>query len=267
MKKNEKKPMSKKVKLIIIIIVAVLFIGAGITTFILLRKNCKNKAVVGTWDFYVQGNYGEVSFEFNKDNTFKFKSTGSQDQEGTYEKYDEYVILKFKDTTNNSEEVYAIPYVLYLKDDKMCVSSTKCDGQTDGYLTKREGEGTPTTTTTVSTTTKAQTLDSSEVTMYIFFGDGCPHCAELNEYINSDSFFKDVKIVKYETWYDANNQELVKKVGKKLGVEVNGVPFIVIGNKYFEGYSSSMNDEIKNTITSYKNKKSKYTDIVYKLVK
>lgn len=42
----------------------------------------------------------------------------------------------------------------------------------------------------------------------------------------------DVKLYKYEIWYDSHNQELLSKVQKEMGTtNKNGVPFTVIGKK------------------------------------
>ena len=56
------------------------------------------------------------------------------------------------------------------------------------------------------------------------------------------------------------------KVAKKLNVDASGVPFIVIGDKSFTGYSESMNEEIKAAIKDQFNNK-KYKDIVANIKK
>ena len=58
------------------------------------------------------------------------------------------------------------------------------------------------------------------------------------------------KVVDYETWYDEDNAELMKKVADARGEEANGVPYIIIGNKswngFAESYASEMLEEIKS---------------------
>ena len=105
-----------------------------------------------------------------------------------------------------------------------------------------------------------------KVTMYVFYGSTCPHCQELEEYVH-DTLRKDPKVkdfleVKYyEVWEDSNNSKLMMQVGNKLNVEVKGVPFMIIGEKYFMGYGESMNNTIVDTIVKQKNN-DKYVDLV-----
>ena len=40
----------------------------------------------------------------------------------------------------------------------------------------------------------------------------------------------------------------MEKVAEKLGDEVSGVPYIVIGKKSWSGYASDYDEEIMNTI-------------------
>jgi len=90
-----------------------------------------------------------------------------------------------------------------------------------------------------------------KINIYLFRGDGCPHCQEFLEYV-AKTLVKDegdkFNLVSFEVWNDKNNSNLMEKVAKKLGEEAGGVPFIVIGEKTFGGYSESMNEDIVNAI-------------------
>lgn len=94
--------------------------------------------------------------------------------------------------------------------------------------------------------------DSKKVKIYFFRGEGCPHCAEAEEFFDSikDEYGEYYTIVDYETWYNTENADLLQKVGKARDEEISGVPYILIGNKSWNGYSSDMNDEIISTIKS-----------------
>ncbi len=104
--------------------------------------------------------------------------------------------------------------------------------------------------TTEEKDTKSE--DSKKVKIYFFRGEGCPHCAEAEEFFDSikDEYGEYYKIVDYETWYNTENADLLQKVGEARGEEISGVPYILIGNKSWSGYSSDMNDEIISTIKS-----------------
>ena len=109
--------------------------------------------------------------------------------------------------------------------------------------------------------------EKARVNVYLFRGEGCPHCEEAMEWFNNtlakdEEYSKYYKLVDYEVWYDQENSELMDKVAKELGTDASGVPFIVIGDKYYSGFSSSASpDQIKNAIkSSYDNKD--YVDVV-----
>lgn len=94
-----------------------------------------------------------------------------------------------------------------------------------------------------------------KINIYLFYGEGCPHCEELKNYLNSldnkeKSYFN---IYTFEVWNNSTNQQFMKESAKSLNKEVSGFPFLIIGNKTFEGYNESMNIKIKKAIkTEYK---------------
>lgn len=98
--------------------------------------------------------------------------------------------------------------------------------------------------------------DEKVINIHLFYGNGCPHCAAEEEFLSD--YLKDrtdVKLYKYEVWYDSHNQELLSKVQKEMGTtNKNGVPFTVIGKKTIVGYADGVTDEqIKDTINYYLN--------------
>lgn len=115
--------------------------------------------------------------------------------------------------------------------------------------TQNNSESTPGSTsksTTQSTTEFAFNhesdidLSSNKPNIYIFWGDGCPHCKALAKFMSKlPAETKDkVNIYSFEVWSDKDNKTFMKKFGKYLGQDVSGVPFMIIGDKIFDGYSS-----------------------------
>ena len=84
---------------------------------------------------------------------------------------------------------------------------------------------------------------AKEVNVYMFYGKGCPHCEDALEYLNSIKNKYDLKIYKYEVWYNEENKILMNDVADLLEVNVTGVPFAIINNKAIIGYSSGTTDE------------------------
>lgn len=104
---------------------------------------------------------------------------------------------------------------------------------------------------------------NESVNIYLFYGDGCPHCAALEEYLNNEySSDKNVTMYKYEVWNNKENQELWKKVENITGEEAKGVPYFVIGEEVYQGYSAGSTWEKKVDRAIKKAKKNDYNDNV-----
>ena len=91
----------------------------------------------------------------------------------------------------------------------------------------------------------------NRVPVYIFRGEGCPHCAEAEAWFQSieEEYGSMFKIVDYETWENTENRELFVKVLKARGEYVSdeeslGVPYILVGDKSWNGFADDYKDEI-----------------------
>lgn len=102
------------------------------------------------------------------------------------------------------------------------------------------------------TNTDSNNEDSRKVKLYFFHGDGCPHCAEAEEFFDSieEEYGDKFEVVAYEVWYDTDNNELLQKIGEVRDENISGVPYILIGDKSWSGYESSLDDEIIEAIES-----------------
>ena len=101
---------------------------------------------------------------------------------------------------------------------------------------------------------KYQTSDDN-VNIYLLWGKGCPHCSDFIEYLaNYYKDFSHINLYAFETWYEEKNQDLFDIVGKEFSTQIRGVPFIVIGDKYFSGFSSAMESQIDSAIKAEYNK-------------
>ena len=92
--------------------------------------------------------------------------------------------------------------------------------------------------------------ESKEVKVYFFRGEGCPHCQEAEEWFKSieEEYGSYFEVVDYETWNDADNAELMQKVADKRGETAEGVPYIIIGNKSWNGFTESYEEEMIDQI-------------------
>ncbi len=112
---------------------------------------------------------------------------------------------------------------------------------------------------------KADNKEKEKINVYIFYGDGCPHCHKAFEFFEDieEEYGQYFNLVKYETWYSHRNNKMMSSVADALKTEKEnlGVPYIIIGDKTFLGYSESYNEDIKKAIVDAYNDDS-YIDKV-----
>jgi glutaredoxin len=88
-----------------------------------------------------------------------------------------------------------------------------------------------------------------KVVIYLFWGDGCPHCAAAKPFLQGLSVrYPKVEVHAYEVWNVPENQDLFKQMTAAKGFEPHGVPTIFIGERYWEGYSDPISLEIENAV-------------------
>lgn len=100
---------------------------------------------------------------------------------------------------------------------------------------------------------------NDKVNIYLFYGKGCPHCEALFTYFEGikSKYSKYYNLYAFEVWYNEDNGKTMDYFLEKFDKKVSSrsVPFLIIGDEAFEGYSSSMNQKIIDTIEEkYKNK-------------
>lgn len=108
--------------------------------------------------------------------------------------------------------------------------------------------------------------EKEKVNVYLFYGNGCGYCEAAKQFFASikEEYKEYYNLVEYEVWYVKENSQLMQDVASYLGKEVGGVPFIVIGETTFGGYSSEYDSDIIKAIKEeYENED--YVDIVAKV--
>ena len=107
--------------------------------------------------------------------------------------------------------------------------------------------------------------DDNDIRLYLFHGDGCPHCAEELKFLDTiQDNYPNLEIVKYEVWYNDENAELLKKVEDAFDIKKSGVPTTVIGDTVIMGFSSNTEAKIERAIQFYHN--HTYHDVVSKIM-
>lgn len=97
-------------------------------------------------------------------------------------------------------------------------------------------------------------VSPSKINIYFFYGDGCPHCAKEEKFLDSllEKYGDNINVYRYETWKDSNNKNYMFAIKALLKKDVNGrVPFTVIGKESFLGYNDYTGEKIENLIRVY----------------
>ena len=106
-------------------------------------------------------------------------------------------------------------------------------------------------------TTHTSNNDADDVKIFLFWGDGCPHCSEFIKYINEyDKENDNIQLYAFEVWYEKANSALISELEKEFNVTIKGVPFIVIGDQYFSGFAEGMKSKMEEAIKKTKTSKN-----------
>ena len=97
-----------------------------------------------------------------------------------------------------------------------------------------------------------------KINLYLFYGEECPHCEEERKWLKDiKKEYKDyLNIYEYEVWHDIDNSNIMDDIKKDLNFNGSGVPFTVVGEKVYLGFSDVTKSNIENTIRSYAELKS-----------
>lgn len=79
--------------------------------------------------------------------------------------------------------------------------------------------------------------EANETIPILFYGDGCPHCVIVEEYVAEKNIESAVPFVKKEVYYNRQNADDLVAKAKACGMPTNsiGVPFLWDGSKCLVG--------------------------------
>lgn len=100
----------------------------------------------------------------------------------------------------------------------------------------------------------AESSKISDITIYLFHSNSCPHCKKEKEFLST---LKDVKVKKYEI---SDNYEFLEKVRIELDIKESSVPLTIIGSDYIIGYNDEIKSQILDMIEDYR--KEDHCDVV-----
>jgi glutaredoxin len=85
----------------------------------------------------------------------------------------------------------------------------------------------------------AQKSADNQVNIYFFYGDGCPHCAAEEVFLQKlQSERPNVKVHRFEVWNNRDNAKLISSIIQKLNfnLKASSVPITFIGGQAISGY-------------------------------
>lgn len=85
-----------------------------------------------------------------------------------------------------------------------------------------------------------QTQNEEKLKVYLFQGDGCPHCIELENFIDDIKYiFPEIDFVRYEVYNNKENKKIFDEMAKKVGANSNSVPLTIIQDEYVVGFDTA----------------------------
>lgn len=92
-------------------------------------------------------------------------------------------------------------------------------------------------------------LAENKVNLYFFYGQGCPHCASEELFLEElEQNYPTLEIFKYEVYSNGDNQELFQQCSALAGTEIQRVPTTFIDMKPHIGFSNSIAQQIESEI-------------------
>ncbi len=91
--------------------------------------------------------------------------------------------------------------------------------------------------------------DPGSVELVMFYGQGCPHCARLEAFLDEIADdYPTLKVEHYEVYSDQDNREVFFDLAKAYGLEPEGVPTVFIDDQVIVGFSSTQAQQIESQI-------------------
>jgi cytochrome c biogenesis protein CcdA/glutaredoxin len=90
---------------------------------------------------------------------------------------------------------------------------------------------------------------SNDVHLHVFYGEGCPHCAQLHAYTDYlQNEYDNLIVENHEVYFNNTERILFEKVSRDYNTTIQGVPTVFINDKVIVGFSSSLAKEMEDEI-------------------
>jgi len=90
------------------------------------------------------------------------------------------------------------------------------------------------------------------VDVYVFHGEGCPHCANALAFLGDlQADHPTLTVHEYEVWYDATNRALLEAFAAAYRRPIEGVPILILGDEWWVGFGASTERDLRERIARY----------------
>ena len=97
----------------------------------------------------------------------------------------------------------------------------------------------------------AATDEGDEVRIVLFWGDGCPHCASEEAFLEGlVARHPGLVVDAYEVWNDEENRQRFVEVAAAHGIEPSGVPGTFVAGRAWIGFSDAVAAEIEAVVVA-----------------
>lgn len=89
------------------------------------------------------------------------------------------------------------------------------------------------------------------VAIYFFWGEGCPHCVEARPVVEAlAEQYPGAELRTYEVYDSRENAALLNRMADAMGFGIVAVPTIVIGDRYWIGYTNSLAAQVEPVLAA-----------------
>ncbi|MBW2981422.1 hypothetical protein KY343_00950 [Candidatus Woesearchaeota archaeon] len=156
------------------------------------------------------------------------------------EKYEPEIRAEVQDIVDESISAHAVnpvvcdaPYIRYgtgccldKNNNKICDNDESEPEEPEPYIPEPEGD--------------------YEVEVYMFYGEGCPHCAKEELFLSElEEKYSQLEVERFEIYFNDKNNKLFQEMGRAYGIEARGVPTLFVGKEAVVGFNDDIGEKIE----------------------
>ena len=84
------------------------------------------------------------------------------------------------------------------------------------------------------------------INLYFFYGDGCPHCAKEEIFLEKlQAEDENIRVHAFEVWYNRDNAKILADIGRRFNINVSSVPILIVGDQVIPGFLNEETTGVK----------------------